>query len=284
MKHATNHIQQRWQQYKKNTSMYRGFNLVIPETLNDSFTEKGKEIHSEMTEKINDRFDDLIAFNGIINGNKVIEKWFPIIECDIFLSHSHKDQDKAIALAGLLYKNFGLKTFIDSTVWGFSDNLLKAIDDKYCMHENQTTYSYEKRNFSTSHVHLMLNSALNKMIDSCEAIFFLNTPNSVSAIDTIKDSTNSPWIFSEIATTQTIRKKTPKRLKQETRTFSSRISLSESVKEQLTVEYELELSHFTKLTLRDIQLWINKAKFSNSNPLDELYSLNQINSKFLIDG
>ncbi|OAD45593.1 hypothetical protein LPB303_06540 [Polaribacter atrinae] len=264
--------------------MYRGFNLVIPETLNDSFTEKGKEIHSEMTEKINDRFDDLIAFNGIINGNKVIEKWFPIIECDIFLSHSHKDQDKAIALAGLLYKNFGLKTFIDSTVWGFSDKLLKAIDDKYCMHENQTTYSYEKRNFSTSHVHLMLNSALNKMIDSCEAIFFLNTPNSVSAIDTIKDSTNSPWIFSEIATTQTIRKKTPKRLKQETRTFSSRISLSESVKEQLTVEYELELSHFTKLTLRDIQLWINKAKFSNSNPLDELYSLNQINSKFLIDG
>ena len=264
--------------------MYRGFNLVIPENLNRSFLEKGNEIHSEMSEKINDRFDDLIAYNGIIDGNRVIEKWFPIIECDIFLSHSHKDKEKAIMLAGLLFKNFGLKTFIDSTVWGFSDKLLKVIDDKYCIHENGTNYSYEKRNFSTAHVHLMLNSALNKMIDNCEAIFFLNTPNSISAIDSIKESTNSPWIFSEIATTQTIRKKTPKRLKQETRTFSNKVNLSESVKEQLTVEYELELSHFTKLDLRKLQLWINKAKYSDKNPLDILYSLNQIDSKFLING
>ncbi|WP_452218921.1 hypothetical protein [Lacinutrix undariae] len=264
--------------------MYRGFNLVIPEIINKSYLEKGKEIHSEMTKNLNDRIEDLIGCSGIINGNKVIEKWFPIIECDIFLSHSHKDKEQAIALAGLLYKNFGLKTFIDSTVWGFSDKLLKIIDDEYCMHENGENYSYEKRNFSTSHVHLMLNSALNKMIDSCEAIFFLNTPNSISAMNTIKDSTHSPWIFSEIALTQIIRKKTPKRLKQETRMFSGKISLSESVKEKLTIEYELELSHFTRLTIRDIQLWMNKSKYSNLNPLDDLYLLNQIDSKFLING
>lgn len=264
--------------------MYRGFNLKIPENLNSVFLKKGEEIHSETMDKIKERMIDLIAFDGIINGNKVIEQWFPIIDCDVFLSHSHKDRDKALKLAGLLYDKFGLKTFIDSSVWGFSNDLLKIIDDEYCKHENGTNYSYEKRNYSTSHVHLMLNSALNKMIDNCEAIFFLNTSNSISAIDTIKESTSSPWIFSEIATTQIIRKKTPKRLKQETRTFSTKVTLSESAKAQLQIDYELELSHFTRLDLDDIKNWISKAGNSSNNPLDVLYSLHKINSKFLING
>lgn len=264
--------------------MYRGFNLIIPENLKTDFLKKGTEIKNTMLSEIQERMVDLISYDGIINGNKVIEKWFPIIECDIFLSHSHNDYDKALKLAGLLNEKFGLKTFIDSTVWGFSNDLLKILDDNYCKHENGTSYSYEKRNYSTSHVHLMLNSALNKMIDNCEAIFFLNTPNSISADTTIEQTTNSPWIFSEISTTQTIRKKTPKRLKQETRTFSSKVTLSESVKAQLEVEYEIELSHFTSLNLNDIKNWISRAKNSPNNPLDVLYSLHQIDSKFLING
>ena len=109
--------------------MYRAFNLVIPEIIDINFSAKGNEIHSEMSNNISEGIRDLIGFNGIINGNKVIEKWFPIIECDIFLSHSHKDKSQALALAGLLYEKFGLKTFIDSTIWGLSDKLLKIIDD-----------------------------------------------------------------------------------------------------------------------------------------------------------
>ncbi len=263
--------------------MYRGFNLVIPEDINEKqYSLKGKVIKDENFKHLQDRFTDFFQFDGIINGNKVIEEWFPIIECDIFLSHSHKDESKAIALAGLLYENFGLKTFIDSTVWGFSDVLLKTLDNRYCLNENGETYSYEKRNYSTAHVHLMLNSALNKMIDNCEAVFFLNTPNSISAPNTITETTRSPWIFSEIATTQIIRKKTPERLKRQTRTFSSKVTLSESERSQLNIEYQIELSHFTKLNLRSIQLWINKATYSNENPLDLLYSINKIDDKFLI--
>lgn len=262
--------------------MYRGFNLEISDTIDDNFSSKGKQDKDQMFEEMKERLIHFISVDGVIDGNKVIEDWFPVIECDIFLSHSHKDEAKAIALAGLLYENFGLKTFIDSTVWGFSDVLLKYLDDKYCKHENGTSYSYEKRNFSTAHVHLMLNSALNKMIDSCEAVLFLNTPNSISASDTISESTRSPWIFSELATTQIIRKKTPQRLKQETRTFSSKESLNESVRAQLSIEYQVELSHFTKLDLYDIKNWINRAKYSTENPLDILYSLHQIDNKFLI--
>lgn len=263
--------------------MYRGFNLEISETIDERiYSSKGKEHKDKMSEELIERLVHFISVDGVIDGNKVIENWFPVIECDIFLSHSHKDEQKAIALAGLLYENFGLKTFIDSTAWGFSDILLKFFDDKYCKHENGTSYSYEKRNFSTAHVHLMLNSALNKMIDSCEALFFLNTPNSMSINDTIDGKTRSPWIFSELATTQIIRKKTPQRLKQQTRTFSSKVTLSESARAQLNIEYQIELSHFTKLDLYDIRHWIDKAKYSRENPLDILYSLNQIDKKFLI--
>jgi hypothetical protein len=263
--------------------MYRGFNLVLPESIADEiYLSKGKELKEKTFNHFKNRLIDFIAFEGVIDGNKVIEKWFPLIDCDIFLSHSHKDEAKAITLAGLLYENFGLKTFIDSTVWEYSDILLRVLDEKYCKNENGETFSYEKRNFSTAHVHLMLNSALNKMIDNCEAVFFLNTPNSISASNTISESTRSPWIFSEIATTQIIRKKTPERLKQYTRTYSSKVTLSESARSQLNIEYQLELSHLTKLDLRDIKYWINSYKYTNQNPLDLLYSFNKINNKFFI--
>lgn len=263
--------------------MYRGFNLDYDESINDKlYTSRGIDIFEEFNEKIKDRAEYLISHDGIINGNEVIDKWFPIIECDIFLSHSHIDKYKAIDLAGLIWENFGLKTFIDSTIWGLSDNLLKVLDNKYCLHENGENYSYEKRNYSTSHVHLMLNSALNKMIDNCEAVFFLNIPNSISPNNTIENSTNSPWIFSEIATTQIIRKKTPLRLKPETRMFSNKAQLNESEREQLTIEYQMDLNHLTKIDYYSIVLLMNQAKSSNQNALDILYSNYPLKEKYYI--
>ena len=58
--------------------------------------------------------------------------WFPQIKADIFISHSHKDEDLALALAGWLKVSFGLTAFIDSCVWGYANDLLKMIDYKYC--------------------------------------------------------------------------------------------------------------------------------------------------------
>ncbi len=265
--------------------MYRGFNLKIAEQIiGENYSTTGKAIAEDLETELKNRLEDFINYDGIINGNEVIEKWFPEIECDIFLSHSHIDKDKALSLAGYLAKHFGLKTFIDSTVWGFSDILLKVLDDKYCLNEDSNTYNYISRNYSTSHVHLMLKSALDKMIDKCEAIFFLNTPNSISATNSVEQKTKSPWIFSEIATTQIIRKKTPMRLRKGTRLFSTKdiIAMNESAKIQLTVEYELELNHFTKLDMYDIRLWKNQFEYSTENALDILYSNHPINKKFLI--
>lgn len=94
-------------------------------------------------------------------------------------------------------------------MWGFSDDLLRKIDDKYCINNNSDSksYSYEKRNYSTSHVHMMLSIAINKMINKTECLFFLNTPGSVSIEDTVQKTTFSPWIYSELFTSEVIRKK-----------------------------------------------------------------------------
>lgn len=265
--------------------MYRGFNLEIKDKIDgDDYLDTGKSIEKDLEDNFKERIEDFVGYNDIINGNEVIKEWFPVIESDVFLSHSHIDKEKALYLAGYLKNNFGLKTFIDSSVWGYSDVLLKLLDDKFCLNENNNTYSYISRNYSTSHVHLMLKSALDKMIDKCEAIFFLNTPNSVSIDNSVEQKTKSPWIFSEIATTQIIRKNTPKRLKKETRLFSteSKLEMNENTKNRLQVEYELELNHLTRLDLYDLKLWKNEFKYSYKNALDVLYSKHPIDRKFLI--
>lgn len=57
------------------------------------------------------------------------------------------------------------------------NDLLREIDEKYCRHSNGTSFDYDKRNYSTSHVHMMLSIALSRMIDKCESVFFLNSEN-----------------------------------------------------------------------------------------------------------
>jgi len=57
--------------------------------------------------------------------------WFPQINANIFISHSHNDEKKAITLAGWISETFHLKAFIDSCVWKCSNDLLKIIDNDF---------------------------------------------------------------------------------------------------------------------------------------------------------
>lgn len=58
---------------------------------------------------------------------------------------------------------------------------------------------------------MMLSKALVTMMDRCECLFFLNTPSSITPADVIGEagtgSTTSPWIYSEIAMSGLIRRK-----------------------------------------------------------------------------
>lgn len=265
--------------------MYRGYNLKINSKIIESFeTTEYKEFYeigltqnNQTKKNIRENLNSFISKDGIIRGTDLQKNWFPEIKSHIFLSHSHKDEKFAITLAGILYEVFEIITFIDSTVWGYSNEILKQIDDKFCKNIDQKTYNYDKRNYSTSHINITLATALNKMIDSSECVFFLNTPFSITP-NSVIDKTASPWIFSEIATTQIIRKKAPERVTKMTKHYSAE---NKRLNEDLKIEYDLELSHLTSLDGNILQKWFDMDFTSPENVLDNLYSLTPLKNKFL---
>ena len=255
--------------------MYRGFNLLLKSlTFDDSsylnqVTNTGRGLHAAHKAKVKEVLDDFFTDDGELDASKMTANWFPLIESDIFISHSHRDEKTAILLAGWLKDAFGLNSFIDSCAWGYSDELLKLIDKKYCYHSDSETYSYEKRNRSTSHVHMMLSTALSKMIDKSECLFFLNTPHSITpgaVIDGSNGSTLSPWIYSEIAMTRLIHRRTPDQHRGIVKKALAKAEMMESLK----VIYDLNLDHLTDLHLDDFNQWREKLR-RGVHPLDVLY-------------
>ena len=104
---------------------------------------------------IQNSLKEFIGKDGVVDGSGLQESWFSTKQkFDVFLSHSHTDEKLAISLAGFLKRELNLNTFIDSCLWGYSNDLLREIDEKYCRHSNGTSFDYDKRNYSTSHVHI----------------------------------------------------------------------------------------------------------------------------------
>ncbi|MFD1631105.1 hypothetical protein [Pseudopedobacter beijingensis] len=263
--------------------MYRGYNLNLNwnPKCDDDFFEAGQELFLQYEETVKKTLKSYALKEGTLDGSKMQSNWFPQVKADIFISHSHRDEKRAIALAGWLYKVFGIKSFIDSCIWGYSNELLRLIDNKYCFQESSRTYNYNSRNYSTSHVHMMLSVALTMMIDQTECIFFLNTPNSISA-SSIIDKTESPWIYSEIAMTQMIRKKKPRRHISGIEKLEKGGKLNES---ELRIQYNIDLSHLVEIDINTLIDWKKDfTKSSSPNALDKLYELTQDNDRNLILG
>lgn len=270
--------------------MFIGFELknLKENSFNDSFEkflQIGKKDFDEYKLEISETIKEFNNIDGSIDGDKMQSAWFPQIDADIFLSHSHADEDLVIAFAGWLKHFFDLKVFVDSCIWGYSKELQKIIDENYSKTLNGK-YSYEKVLYASSHVHMMLNTALMQMIDNCECIIFINTPNSVKPNDVI-NKVVSPWIYSEIGMTKLIKKKSIKshrmrELYESTKTFS-----------HLEIEYNLETDHLIQLKIKDLENWQqnyqgippnslsnymkmqfnNSNSFNNKNALDCLYRL-----------
>lgn len=242
----------------KNSSSLR--NYIYSNTNYDRYHRIGKSMLDDFKQEVGTELVQyIIGDSGVIDGTKLQEDWFPTVNCDIFISHSHKDEDLAIALAGWLYETFGLESFIDSCIWGYADDLLKKLDEEYCKTTRQG-YNYQSRNYSTSHVHMMLNMALMQMIDKTECLFFLNTPNSIDLSD-IETRTLSPWIYSEIGISQMIEKK-------RTRTKH----FSDSLDESLSISYELDLSHLADIEYSDLLTW-KQNNVRGKKALDKLYKI-----------
>jgi hypothetical protein len=252
--------------------MYRGFNLKADFSIKDKnpYYGIGKNMFTGERDIVHKKLEDLLLTNGNIEGTKLQEDWFPQIhDADIFISHSHKNEDNAIILAGWLYRTFNIKSFIDSCIWGYSDELLRKIDDKFCL-QDDGYYNYTKRNFSTAHVHMMLSIALNKMIDNTECLFFLNSPDSISTSNEITNTnkTNSAWIYSEITMSKLIRKKKLSEYRiADTQTFSKEGTVRRMNE---GFEYDIDLSELSDIDINDLINWensYNREKYA----LDILY-------------
>ena len=109
------------------------------------------------------------------------------------------------------------------------------------------------------------------MIEKCETLFLINTPNSIETSD-ILNETYSPWIYSEILTSKLIEKKIPQRhlhvgVERRIETFSKAENLNESFK----IKYKLDLEHLADLSEEEVINWGLIPSNSPENALDILY-------------
>ena len=260
--------------------MFAGFNLETTEDYS-LYYGIGEKLFESQKQEVEKDLNKFLGPNGKIDGTKIAENWFPEIEADIFISHSHKDEKQAIGLAGWLWDKFKIRAFIDSGVWGYAGDLLKEIDNKYCWDTDRKIYIYETRNFSTAHVHMMLNVALCRMIDKVECVLFLNTPNSITASEAV-DNTNSSWIYSELVMTEIVRKKKLK----EYRKGQTILMEQKSFSNQLEIDYNVQLAHLKPLSSYELRKWEGSmpdqlfiheiTNKSNMYALDKLYTISGI--------
>lgn len=257
---------------------YSPSNCFYNNTLNCYLT-KGNEIFKRHEKEVQNCLEKYISEDGVINGSDLKEHWFSVVKKDIFISHSHKDINKVKAFAGWLYENFGLEAFIDSCTWGYCDELLRKIDDRYCYSKKTETYNYSLRNYTTSHVHMMLSTALTEMMDKAECIIFFNTPNSINMSDELekikkKEKTLSPWIYHELLMTSLLRETEPLRKKMVIEHFAE-----QRADDVFAVEYDVTklLNGFETLTDGQLLLWSQKWRDRpvkvREEALDELYGI-----------
>jgi hypothetical protein len=245
--------------------MFKGFNLSLNKNFSE-FKSIGEGLNASNRAAVKKAFALFIEKDGVINGSQLQEYWFPQISADVFISHSHQDRDVAMSFAGWLSKTFQLKPFIDSCVWGYADDLLKQVNDKYCKNSNGK-YEYEKIMNSASHVHMMLVSALGTMIDNTECLIFLNTPNSISAQNVIS-KTQSPWLYMEIATSGIIRRKDPQSHRQ---IMESAALIRKAQVQHFKVEYDVSLHSLIAINEANLTQWKDLYAKQGKYALDALY-------------
>lgn len=257
--------------------MYRRYKILqFPE---DGFSQedikKGNELYEDYSKPIINALDAYLINDNTIDAGKMMKDWFPDIKADAFLSHSHKNIVEVKAFAGWLYNKFGITSFIDSLVWGFVDNLLKDVDNKYCLRKDKKgLYSYKKRNISTSNVHMMLMSSLAKIIDKTECLMFIYTPEAIhlsTEINKDLEKTYSPWIHEELMMSKIIRI-TPTERNHRVKLYENEIEKSFSIQEDFKFEYTEDTKHLIPLDAIDLNKWIKLSKNNpENNPLDVLY-------------
>ena len=261
--------------------MFAGFNLKINKDFFESkpklFSEYqriGEKHLKEQTKKIKYGLEKYVK-DDIINGSKVQSDWFPEVQADIFLSHSHADEELVNAIAGWLNDNFNLKCFVDSNVWNYAGDLCEALNAKYSNKRSDGNggylYNHNECQKVSEHVNIMLNIALQRMIDKCESIFLINTEQSIHINRNSKsmDLTYSPWIYSELVCSEIVRKRQLAFYR-----YNKNLEHSFNESKQLPISYDVSTQHLIDINKNTLEDWRNEfytKKELEPFPLDVLY-------------
>ena len=173
--------------------MKQGYLLKL--SRND-YVELGKytQERNVLPQSIRESLEQVSLNNKFVDGTKIQDDWFPEVDANVFISHSGKDEKLAIELANYLFDKYGIKSFVDSQVWGYFPDLMEKLDNGLDTNNNKVKlYKYDK---CSAHVHNMLSIALAKMIQKCDYFIFLDSCNSRNSMT---DMTESPWIYFELS-------------------------------------------------------------------------------------
>lgn len=200
--------------------------------------------------------EKIVSDKWVVDGNGIESNWFPKVSNHVFISHSHADEQLALALAGALKKWLNIDSFVDSAIWGHFEELQKLLFNKVVKY-GKPKVAEEKFNLwntVSTHVHCMLFKSLIQMIDQCECLIFLNTPSSIPISDIAgKPSTYSPWIYTEIEVSKFLRRRPDPRRPQ---TPLLKEAFAKDASLEFLVEYPLSINHLTRKTGSEIWNWI----------------------------
>ncbi|MDO5311035.1 MAG: hypothetical protein Q4E94_03930 [Clostridia bacterium] len=237
-----------------------------------SYLDTGKSMFARYKQEVEGCIAAIrIDTESVIDGNKVENSWFPKRQFHVFISHSHKDEELAIAYAGYLKKHMALDAFVDSCVWGYRDQLIARLKSLLSASDNCCFRGNGKACKSViSHVDCMLGKSLAEMEDSTECLMFMNTPNSVCVKHSIKQ-TYSPWIYAELEVSRILRDVMDGR---RTRMEKSACLESFSEDKMFLMTHDLDTNHLKKLTTNDVKRWKKVASSQNAfDSLDRLYEM-----------
>lgn len=214
------------------------------------------------TPKLDDITEYLSGKDSLLDAEAIAAHLFAVEPAHVFLSHTHRDHDAVVALAVTLEK-LGLKVFVDSCVWGDVYALLLKVDQARAAIEGQAdSFYYTRATRNAANMYMILNVALQRMIDQSELLLFLDS-KAVRVQDYVEgeDYIGSPWIFSELMFAQMVARR-PRLTGTGMEALSEVLAKDEADATAPTVRYRLpESSHsMPATTLRRL---ISAAELAN---------------------
>lgn len=250
----------------------------------EAFKQRNKDIFVKVE-------DYLLNGYNTLSASQIESSLFPSVEADVFISHSHKDENDVIRLA-LMLEDIGLNVFVDSCYWGYAGDLQKKIDDKFCqITGSSTSYDYQSVLHTSANINNILTSALHGMIDKAELFLFFGTDNSVKLSEEYsgKRELKSPWISSELLFAERVRR-TQRRTRPSLEGATMDEALSKSTEIRRSVEFIYDFPEMKSMSWINFKKWIadyeNSTKFNRNykkllglNHLDRLYKLMDVDEK-----